>query len=155
LALHLASAMRLDALFASRANNIAVQVHKMNKSTSDRVTCGATAFKTEEFTEWAPQVLEKLFKPEELKEALDFYRSKTGQRWVDMTFDVFHAEDTGAERTVKLSRQELAEVQKFMSTPLGDRIANMAKITSAPEAKPPMFSSYVFEGMKRCPKPAD
>jgi len=148
----LSSAMRLDEFFANRWNNVAIEVHRRNQSTPDRITCAATAFKPGDFTAKSPQVLEAMFTPDELAEALKFYDSKLGQRWVDMTFDVFRAKDTGAQRQVKLDRKELEKVQAFSDTPLGSRIANMAKITGSDQARE-TFGLVVLEAIRRCPDP--
>lgn len=148
----LSSAMRLDEFFANRWNKVAIEVHRRNQSSPDRMTCAATAFKPGDFTARAPRVLEALFSPDELAEALEFYESELGQRWVDMTFDVFRAQDTGSERQLKLERHELEKVQAFSDTPLGSRIANMAKITGSDQARE-TFGLVVLEAIRRCPDP--
>jgi hypothetical protein len=151
LATELSAAMRLDEFFAGRWNSNAVEVHRQNKSTPDRLTCAASAFRTEEFTAKAPKVLEAMFTSAELAEALKFYRSKLGQRWVAMTFDVFRAQDTGTERQVKLGLNELKRLQSYLDTNLGSRIGNMANVTGSEQARS-IFGLFIPEAIRRCPR---
>jgi hypothetical protein len=53
---------------------------------------------------------------------------------------------------VKLDRKEIEKVQAFSDTPLGSRIANMAKITGSDQARE-TFGLVVLEAIRRCPEP--
>ncbi len=152
IAADLAKAMRLDEFLADRRNSAAVKVHQMNKSAPDRLKCAASAFKAGEFTAKAPQVLEALFSTAELAEALKFYDSGLGQQWVAYTFDVFHAQDTGAARKVKLAKKDLKKVDAFMATEPGSRIGNMAYISGSDIVRD-TFGNVVMDAIRRCPAP--
>lgn len=142
--------MRLDEFLASRRNSAAVKVHQMNKSAPDRLKCAASAYKPEEFTAQAPQVLEALFSPPELVEALKFYDSSLGQHWVAYTFDLFHARDTGAVQKVKLGKKDKEKVKAFMATEPGSRIGDMSYVSGSDVVRD-TFGNVVMDAIRRCP----
>lgn len=151
LASELAAAMRLDEQIAADTNHVAAELHRRNQSSPERIACAASLFTPREFTDDARTILAGMFTPQELATGLNFYRSPSGQRWVEWTYDVLRASHTGAKRTVKLTRQESADVKAFEKTELGLRMTNIAKITSSPEASQ-ILGPKAFSSFSRCPK---
>lgn len=152
LAANLSTAMRLDEFVANRWNSWAVRIHQLNQSSPDRLRCAASAFKAVEFTVRAPKVLEALFTTAELAEALKFYESKLGQRWVEFTFDLNNSTDAGTPPKVILSTEEKKELSAFFDTGLGSRVGEMKHIIISRPATE-IFDDITSPAMRRCPAP--
>jgi hypothetical protein len=143
--------MRLDEFLARLTNQLAASSNQKHIDSPDPVPC-LVPFRTEEFREDAPRILEALFTREEMTRALKYYRSDEGRRFVEFTFAFLEGRATGQPPAFTLTRHDQDSLKAFKRSRAGAILASPLRIAGSNAAKQILREQYSAVPV-RCPQP--
>jgi len=150
-AVELATAMRLDAFFAQLTNQLAASANQKQVDSPDPVPC-LIPFTADDFRDDAPRVLEKLFTEEEMSRGLKYYRSRDGQRFVDLMFEFLDSRAAGRQPDFQLSSHEKSSLKSFKRSRAGAILSSPLRIAASNAARHVLRAQYSAVP-SRCPQP--